>query len=162
MTVVCNTSPLILLAKIGRLDLLYRLYDQVVIPVPVLDEVGARSTAETTAIEALVENQTLVVEIEPGSAELLESIPADLGAGERAAIAVALETEADLVILDDRAGRRIALQKGLSVTGTIGILIEARARNMIPSVRGELDRLIEAGMWIDEAFYDRILQEFDE
>jgi len=53
-------------------------------------------------------------------------------------------------------------EKGLSVTGTLGIIIEARERGMIPSVRCELDRLIEAGMWIDEAFYHRILQEFGE
>ena len=93
---------------------------------------------------------------------MLQSVPADLGAGERAAIAVAIETGADLVIPDDRAGRRVARERDLSVTGTIGILIEARARDMISSVRRELDRLIEAGMWIDEVFYHRILQEFDE
>lgn len=160
MRVVCDTSPLILLAKIDRLELLFRLYEQVAIPVSVLDEARVRSTEETTAIEALVENQA--VEIERGSPEVLQSVPADLGAGERAAIAVAIETGADLVILDDRAGRRVARERDLSVTGTIGILIEARARDMIPSVRGEVDRLIEAGMWIDEVFYHRILQEFDE
>lgn len=160
MRVVCDTSPLILLAKIGRLELLFLLYDQVAIPVSVLDEVRVRSTAETTAIEALVENQAL--EIQQGSPDVLESVPADLGAGEREAIAVAIETGADLVVLDDRAGRRVARERDLSVTGTIGILIEARARDMIASVRGELDRLIEAGMWIEEAFYHRILQEFDE
>lgn len=160
MRVVCDTSPLILLAKIGRLELLFRLYEQVAIPVSVLDEVRVRSTDETTGIEALVENQA--VEIERGSPEVLQSVPADLGAGERAAIAVAIETGADLVIPDDRAGRRVARERDLSVTGTIGILIEARARDMISSVRRELDRLIEAGMWIDEVFYHRILQEFDE
>lgn len=160
MRVVCDTSPLILLAKIGRLELLFLLYNQVVIPVSVLDEVRVRSTEETTAIEAQVEKRAL--EIERESVEVLESVPADLGAGERAAIAVAIETEADLVVLDDRAGRRVARERGLSVTGTVGILIEARARNMLSSVRGELDHLVEAGMWIDEAFYHRILQEFDE
>lgn len=160
MRVVCDTSPLILLAKIGRLELLFRLYDEVVIPASVLDEVRARSTAETRAIEVLVEHQSLGIQY--GSPELLESVPAELGAGEREAIAVAIETAADLLILDDLAGRRFARERELSITGTIGILIEARARNLIASVRGELDRLIEAGMWIDEVFYHRILHEFDE
>lgn len=160
MRVVCDTSPLILLAKIGRLELLFRLYDQVVIPISVLDEITARSTEETTAIVSLVENQTL--EIQRGSPEVLERVPADLGAGEREVIALAMETEADIVVLDDREGRRIARASDLPVTGTIGILIEARGRDMIPSVRRELDRLIEAGMWIDEAFYHRILQDFGE
>lgn len=160
MRVICDTSPLILLAKIGRLELLFQLYGQVVVPVSVLDEIRGRSTEETTAIESLVENQAL--EIQRGSPEALERVPADLGAGEREAIALAMETEADIVVLDDREGRRVARERDLPVTGTIGILIEARARDMIPSVRRELDRLIEAGMWIDEAFYHRILQEFDE
>lgn len=159
MRVVCDTSPLILLAKIGRLELLFRLYGQVVIPVSVLDEIRERSTKETTAIESLVESQAL--EVQQGSREVLESVPADLGAGEREAITVAIETEADIVVLDDREGRRVARERDLGVTGTIGILIEARAQHMISSVRLELDRLIEAGMWIDEAFYHRILQEFD-
>ena len=160
MRAVCDTSPLILLAKIGRLDLLFRLYGQVVIPVSVLDEVRARSTEETTAIESLVEKQAL--EIQRGSPEALERVPAALGAGEREVIALAIETDADIVVLDDREGRRVARESDLTVTGTIGILIEARGRDMIPSVRRELDRLIEAGMWIEEAFYHRILQEFDE
>lgn len=160
MRVICDTSPLILLAKIGRLELLFQLYGQVLVPVSVLDEIRGRSTEETTAIESLVENQAL--EIQRGSPEALERVPADLGAGEREAIALAMETEADIVVLDDREGRRVARERDLPVTGTIGILIEARARDMIPSVRRELDRLIEAGMWIDEAFYHRILHEFDE
>ena len=160
MRVISDTSPLILLAKIGRLELLFQLYGQVVVPVSVLDEIRGRSTEETTAIESLVENQAL--EIQRGSPEALERVPADLGAGEREAIALAMETEADIVVLDDREGRRVARERDLPVTGTIGILIEARARDMIPSVRRELDRLIEAGMWIDEAFYHRILHEFDE
>ena len=54
------------------------------------------------------------------------------------------------MVLDDQQGRRVARERALSVTGTVGLLIEARGRGMIPSVRGELDHLIEAGMWIDE------------
>lgn len=160
MKVVCDTSPLILLAKIDRLDLLFRLYDDVVVPVSVLDEVTMRPSEETRAIESLVENQAL--QIRRGSPEALESLSVDLGAGEREAIALAIETEADMVVLDDREGRRVARERELAVTGTIGILIEARARDMISSVRRELDRLVEAGLWIDEVFYHRILQEFDE
>lgn len=75
---------------------------------------------------------------------------------------MALETKVDLVILDDQQGRSVARERGLLVTGTVGVLIEARERGLIPSVRHELDRLIEAGMWIDEAFYHRILQELGE
>ena len=160
MRVVCNTSPLILLAKIGRLDLLAQLYEEVIIPASVMDEVGAKPGKKVEEIRALLKNQKL--QLRNAMKQTLEELPEDLGVGEQEAIALALETKADLVILDDKQGRRIARERGLSVTGTVGVLVEARDRKVIPSVRQELDRLIEAGMWIDEVFYHRILQEFGE
>ena len=50
------------------------------------------------------------------------------------------------MILDDQEERRVACERGLSITGTVGVLVEARERGLIPSLRQELDRLIEAGM----------------
>jgi hypothetical protein len=73
-----------------------------------------------------------------------------------------LEKNTDLLILDDQQGRVVALEKGLIITGTIGVLIESRDKQLISSLRKELDRLIEAGMWMNEFFYHRILAEFGE
>lgn len=160
MRVVCDTSPLILLSKIRRLDLLDELYEEVIIPSSVLDEVGAKPGKEAEQIRALLQNPKF--QLRKAMKRTLEGLPPELGRGEREAIALALETTADLVVLDDQQGRCIAREGGLSVTGTVGILIEARERGIIPSVRRELDRLIEAGMWIDELFYHRILREFGE
>lgn len=160
MRVVCNTSPLILLAKIRRLDLLVRLYDNVSIPSSVLREVEVKPSKEMELIQALLQSQKL--QLRQATKRTLGKLPPDLGAGEREAIALALEIRANLVVLDDQQGRHIARERGLSVTGTVGILIEARQRGMIPSVRCELDRLIETGMWVHEVFYHRILQEFGE
>lgn len=160
MRIVCNTSPLILLAKIGRLDLLTRLYGEVFIPSSVLSEVEAGPGKEPEQIRALLESGKS--QLHQASRRALEMVPADLGPGERETIALALATKVDLVILDDQQGRRVARERALLVTGTVGVLIEARERGLIPSVRHELDRLIEAGMWIDEVFYHRILQELGE
>lgn len=160
MRVVCNTSPLILLAKIGRLDLLPQLYEEVVIPASVLHEIRAKRGTEARSIGALVRSHKF--RLRRATRRALKALPADLGAGEREAIALAVELGADLVVLDDQQGRQVARETGLSVTGTIGIFLEAWKRSMIPSMRRELDRLIEAGMWIDEAFYHRILQESGE
>ena len=160
MKVVCNTSPLILLAKIRRLSFLAQLYDEVVIPTSVLKEVEAKPGEEAKQVQTLLQSRNFW--LRKATERTLDGLPPDLGAGEREAIALALEIAADLVILDDQQGRRVAREKGLSVTGTLGIVIEARERGIIPSVRCELDRLIESGMWIDETFYHRILQEFGE
>jgi len=160
MRAVCDTSPLILLSKVRRLDLLAELYEEVTIPASVMDEMRAKPGREMEQIRVLLQSPKL--QLRRATKRTLEGLPPGLGRGEREAIAVALETKADLVVLDDQQGRRVAREKGLSVTGTVGILIEAGERGIIPSVRRELDHLIEAGMWIDEAFYHRILQEFGE
>lgn len=160
MTVVSNTSPLILLGKIDRIDLLPQLYDDVLIPGSVLEEIEAKPGKAVPQIRVLLRSQQL--QLQHAARHMLAELPMNLGAGEREAMALALETEADLVILDDQQGRQVARSKGMSVTGTVGVIIEARARSIVPSVRHEVDRLIEAGLWISEVLYHRIVQEFEE
>ena len=156
MTVVWNTSPLLVLAKIQRLGLLTQLYARLVIPGAVVDEVGAKVDAAAAQIQALV--ATPRVTVQRATPQTLAGLPVDLGPGEREAIALALETAADLVVLDDQAGRRLARARGLQVTGTVGVLIEARSRGLLPALRPELDRLRDAGLWLADAFYQRLCQ----
>ena len=92
----------------------------------------------------------------------LDAVVEDMGRGERAAIALARELDAELVVLDDEQGRTEARRHGLSITGSIGILIEAKERDVIASMRRELDRLVEEGLWIDEQLYDWVLREHEE
>jgi len=159
--VTCDTSPLLVLAKTGRLELLGTLYDEVWIPSAVLEEVQDPDRSDTKAIRRWCRNESSVSI--PAVAEAVrKSIPEELGSGERAAIALAVARDADLVILDDQEGRRAARAEGLAVTGTIGVLVEARAEGHIDSLRVELDRVVDAGLWISEAFYERLLREFGE
>jgi predicted nucleic acid-binding protein len=156
MTVVCNTSPLLVLAKIQRLGLLTQLYARLVIPGAVVDEVGAKADDAAVQIQALV--ATPRVTVQRATPQTLAGLPGDLGPGEREAIALALETAADVVVLDDQVGRRLARARGLQVTGTVGVLIEARSRGLLPALRPELDRLRDAGLWLADAFYQRLCQ----
>jgi uncharacterized protein len=159
VSVVCNTSPLILLAKIDRLNLLSQLYTEILIPQSVLEEVNVKTGPDTERVQRSAKEH---LHLQLISKEMLDLVPDTLGVGERAAIALALSVNADLVILDDQQGRRVALEQGLKITGTIGVLVEARSRGLIHSLRTELDHLIEAGIWINEVFYHRLLSEFDE
>lgn len=156
MNVVCNTSPLLFLAKIERLALLAALYQAIRIPVAVLAEVHGKADDAAAQIQAISATAPFVVQA--ATPATLARVPAELGPGEREALALALDTAADLVILDDQEGRRVARPLGLAVTGTVGVLVEAHARGLIPSVRSELDRLRHAGLWISEAFYRRLCQ----
>ncbi len=126
MTVVCNTSPLILLAKIERLSLMAQIYSKVLIPQAVWDEVTAKPGLETDSIRQFA---TKRIYPSPPPVALLRRIPDTLGAGERAAIATALAVAADLVILDDQQGRQIARAVGLQVTGTIGVLVRGALKS---------------------------------
>ena len=156
MNVVCNTSPLLVLAKIQRLGLLTQLYARLVIPGAVCDEIGAKADDAAAQMQALV--ATPRVTVPRATPQTLAGLPVDLGPGEREAIALALETAADLVVLDDQAGRRLARARGLQVTGTVGVLIEARSRGLLPALRPEFDRLRDAGLWMADAFYQRLCQ----
>jgi len=148
------------LAKIGRLDTLIRLYSELMIPKAVADEIGIKPGKENDQVQALLKKGTL--QLGQVSEKILAELPIDLGRGEREAIALAIDSGSDLVILDDQQGRLVSRDKGLSVTGTVGVLIEAKERGFVPSLRSEIDRMIEAGMWISEVFYHRILKEYGE
>lgn len=160
MKFVCNTSPLIFLGKISRLNLLTRLYGEGIIPASVVAEIRAKRTKEAQEIEELWHGPHF--RVREASRTVLEDLPSELGAGEREAIGLALELHTDLLVLDDQEGRRIARAKGIPITGTIGVLGQAREQGLIPAISPELDRLIEEGIWISKAFYDQILREFGE
>jgi len=130
------------------------------IPKAVEDELSAKPGQENDQVQAFLKKEKL--QLRRVSEKILAGLPVHLGRGEREAIALALDAGADLVILDDQEGRLVARDKGLSVTGTIGVLIEAKERGFIPSLRPEIDRLIEARMWVSEVFYHRILKEYGE
>lgn len=160
MTVVSNTSPLLFLAKIDRLGLLPELYGQLVIPEAVVDEVEAKSTTDTDRIRHWKHQSR--IEVRPAPVAIREHLPSDLGAGEQGAIALGLDIQSDLVLLDDQEGRRLARRHELAVTGTIGVLVEAHERGAVASLQQELDRLVDAGLWISEAFYERLLEDIDD
>jgi predicted nucleic acid-binding protein len=87
----------------------------------------------------------------------------ELDNGEAEAIALAVESEADLLLLDEEIGRSIAARFGLKCIGLLGMLIEARHRGLIAAVRPIMDDLMaKAGFWTGQALYERVLQAADE
>ena len=101
--VVSNTSPLINLALIGQLDLLPQLYTQVVIPEAVWHEIVIKGAGQIGATE--IQAATWVVKQPVQNNTLVQLLKQTLDAGEAEAIALALETQADLLLIDERLGR---------------------------------------------------------
>jgi predicted nucleic acid-binding protein len=137
MRAVTNTSPLHYLILIKQADLLPILYEQIIVPHAVVSELQHSSTPVHVHawIEALPPWCELLQPQQATPSELLR-----LGAGERDAILLAEELRADIVLLDDSAGRKAAWRRALRHTGTLGILGTAGVRGLVdfPAVLTQL------------------------
>ncbi len=161
MTVISNTSPITNLAGIGQLDLLRQLYGTVTIPQAVYKEmVGLSRTVPGT-----LEVQTLRwITAQPVTdLNQIETLRAILDQGEAEAIVLAMELNAELLIIDERPGRAIARQYSLNITGVLGVLLEAKRQGVIFAVKPLMDQLInQVEFWVDGQLYKTVLQAANE
>ncbi len=134
--VVTNTSPLLYLHRLRRLDLLPALYGKLVVPAAVVAELeeGARLGYDVPTREALS-----WAEIVTSPVQDILRLATDLGAGERAAIALAHERRATLLLLDDALARRHAKLLGLPISGTLGVLLRAKAKGHMTAITPLVD-----------------------
>jgi predicted nucleic acid-binding protein len=149
MTVI-NTSPAIHLHAVlpGGLCSLPRLVGEIIVPWEVGQELAAGHAKDPTwqEIQSLpgILHRSKAVTVYP----LLSN---QIDKGEAAVIQIALDEARDVVILDDLKARRIAISLGLQVTGTLGILLQAKEAGLLPSVRDSIATLAKRGMWIAPA-----------
>jgi predicted nucleic acid-binding protein len=159
--VVSDTSPILNLACIGRLDLLHALYRQIVIPPAVFHELALADPDAPGA--AQVRSADWIAQHPIANKPLVRALRLELDAGEAEAIACALELKATLLLMDERRGREIAQRMGLPVLGLLGVLLLAQRRGLVPALRPLLDDLRnKAGFWISDALYRRVLLETGE
>lgn len=126
MIVVSNNTPLNYLIQIGLADVLHGLYGIVFIPEAVLTEMQQQKTPPT--VKTWMANRPVWLTVKRVQAPI--PLPYPLHAGEYETILLAKEENADLVIIDERDGRRAAEQEGLSVIGTLRVLYEAALRGL--------------------------------
>ncbi len=146
--VIVNATPIIALTLIGQLDLLQRLFGVVMTPPAVRAEILAGGVWGIGSAEFQEATWLKVVQLQdPRHADLL----VDLDRGEAEVIGLALEVDADLVIIDERLARRHAKRLGLPLTGTVGILLRAKERGMVTSVAPLLEKLRGSGIWLGDS-----------
>jgi len=160
MKVVVNATPIIALSRIRNLELLHKLYGKVFIAKEVFGETVeyAKGKPDVDAIE----NSSFIEVTEIKNTLSVEMLLTELDRGESETIVLAREINADLVIMDEKLGRAIAASKGLKVTGTIGVLTEAKYRKLIPAVREYLDLLRNKGVWINSELYSQVIKQLKE
>jgi predicted nucleic acid-binding protein len=120
MLVVADTTPLRYLAAIGEVGLLPGIFGKVLIPPTVWNELTAASTLQT--VRLFFEARPDWLQLRSPRLDSLQVVSSHLDAGERAAIALAIEIKADLILIDEAAGRREAKELGMRITGTVGVL----------------------------------------
>lgn len=157
---VSNTSPLLNLAIIDRLVLAKSQFGRVLVPPSVVEEFRLEEgrPGSSALREALGEGW--ITETNVSDNMLARTLRHDLDRGEAEAIALAVEKEANRILLDEREGRRRARQLDLEVTGVLGVLLRAGHEGKIESLPKALDRLEdEAGFWIGDKLREQILEE---
>jgi predicted nucleic acid-binding protein len=126
--VVADTSPIYYLLSIGHIDLRPQLFGKVFVPDAVHRELC--HPAAPPVVRDWVARLPVWVEVTPVEA-MEDTMLQPLGAGERDAITLALSLHADLILIDERKGRAVALSKGFDVTGTLGVLGLAARRGLV-------------------------------
>lgn len=158
--VVSNTSTLIHLAKIGKLELLKDYFNEISIPEAVFRECVVEGK-DREEIEQIKSAGWLKVS-NVNDKKLVKLLQYSIDNGESEAIALALEIDADLILIDDADAREKARLYGIRITGTIGILLRAKLEGKIDSLGEYLKRLRKTGFWIGDDLEKKILIEVDE
>jgi predicted nucleic acid-binding protein len=125
MIVVANTSPLNYLIRLGHPNVLHKIYGHVLVPHAVLIEMQHPEAPTEVRAWAFAPPPWLE---ERQVEQVDESLAAELGAGEREAITLALEVRADVLLIDERAGRKEAEERHIKVAGTLAVLLQASLR----------------------------------
>jgi len=154
IVVVADTSPIRYLVRIGQINLLTTLYGRVILPGVVHDELQAADGL--LVVREWTRQLPSWVSVQTPSRMLNLSLP-NLHRGESDAIALAEELSASLLLIDDRIGVQVALERGLTVTGTLGILVEA-AQAGIVYIDPVLAKLKETNFRATPGLYERARQ----
>lgn len=157
--VVADTSPLLNLALIDRLGLLRSQFRSITVPEAVRSELLAGENG-IERLDSLLESEFVTV-VRPRRTDLVRELRSGLDGGEAAAIALAIERDADLVLIDERDGRQVARRHDLQVTGIVGILLKAAKRDRL-EIEPALDALRDVGFWISDELYQQAVDAVDD
>lgn len=161
MIVVSDTSPVRGLIALGKPELLQQLFEKVIIPKAVETEL-LRIKSFQTEIQTFLKQPWIEIK-EVTHTNEYNRIRKQLDEGETEAIILAKLLHADLLLMDENAGRKVAKDMNLKVLGLIGVLIKAKRFSLLGQLKPVLDELINKhGFWIQTDLYQNILKSVDE
>ena len=147
--IISDTSCFIILTKIGAIDLLHKVYGQILTTSDIAEEFGEKLPEWIIIVDVLDKYKQKILELQ-------------IDKGESSAIALAIETPDSILILDDFKARKIAQQLGLIITGTIGVIVKAKLIGKISSIIPYLDKIKTTNFRISSEIELQALKEADE
>jgi uncharacterized protein len=154
MIVVSDTSPISNLLQIGDLDLLRLLFQEIIIPQDVFNEL-----CEVKTQADILSEQTWIKTSAVADSELKAELLKELDKGEAEAIILAIELNADYLLIDEVKGRSIAESYDMKVVGILGVLLQAKQKDLIADVKTHLQKLVdEAGFWLNPKLIEKVLE----
>jgi predicted nucleic acid-binding protein len=161
MRVVVNATPLIALALLDRLELLREMFDEILVPATVYEEVVVKGAGRSGA--DAVDQADWLQMMSPQAAPTIEPMLLGLDAGEMDVLLLAREQHPDWVLIDERLGRRVARAMGLPVKGTLGILLAAVLAGLLskPEALDGLRQLANSEIRISSRWQDWLKDELD-
>jgi len=147
--IISDTSCFIILTNVGELELLQKVYGQIVTTPEIVAEFGEPLPEWVEIAEVKDKYRQTILELQ-------------IDKGESSAIALALETPDSVVILDDYKARKIAERLGVTLTGTIGVIIKAKLNGTIPSVKPILEKIKQTDFRLSREIETQALKEADE
>lgn len=166
MTVVSNASPLIYLAKLGKLSLLEDIFDEVVIPDEVYQEVVVSGKEEGYSDSFVIDraiDEGLIEHKSTGMDNRLEEFAPEVDKGEIEVINLAQDYENPLLLIDDAAGRKVATTLGFEVKGTLYVLLKGYDSGILSKEETKelIDGMISNGFRLAPEVYSRALKELE-
>jgi len=154
MIVISDSSPLIALSIIDKLDILPKLFKRIYVPNAVFQEVVRTDKPFAKELEIFLSGRTKNV-LNKMAVKILS---ADIGAGEAEAIVLALELQLSIVLIDDLKARKFAVMNGLKIIGTMGILLKAKNEGLIKAIKPLISKLLNNDIRISNTIIEITLQ----
>jgi predicted nucleic acid-binding protein len=154
MIIVCDSSPIIALAICDQLELLGGLFSDILIPLEVYKE-SVKEGKEPTPI---IKNWAVGKIIEVIDHKKINIFSTTLDKGESEAIALYIERSADYLLIDEKKGRKTAVENGIKIIGSLGVLIMAKRKGLIYSIKPSLDIIRNSSTRISDFLYVQALK----
>jgi len=147
--IIGDSSALVALATMDRLDLLEKIFEKIYIPQAVYDEVSISYKPQSIRLKEFLKDKVISVELDVSKI--------GLGQGELEAITLYKNMDADFLLIDDRRAKKFAQLNSVNVIGSLGIMILAKDRGLLESIRKDLEKLVNSSLFISQNLIDKVL-----